>query len=315
MSKINSILKEPILKTIILFFKTKFGVRSLNFIYENSGYKFKDFFIRNLKERDFKPKIDFIWEIKLLNGQKYKCKVFKNDNLSFYYALIYMWHDLGLSNLENTICNKISPNNSYWDIGANLGLRSMVSLTGKTETVLFEPNLDLNKRLIENIELNKVGKYEVINECVSDETGELPFYISKSTYLSSLHEGMSAREGESIEIKIKVIKLDDYHYSLPPKYIKVDVEGFELNVLKGAQKLIQEFKPIWVLEIFPEDKNKALIYEFMSNYNYLCFAVTNKKNKSLKIIETFENYLSDLNVNYLFIDEKNLTIIESEITK
>ena len=59
------------------------------------------------------------------------------------------------------------------------------------------------------------------------------------------------------------------HFELNPFLIKIDVEGFELEILRGSPNTIRKFKPILILEI-QEQKNFDLIKKYLNNFNYFC---------------------------------------------
>jgi hypothetical protein len=70
-------------------------------------------------------------------------------------------------------------------------------------------------------------------------------------------------------IKVKTIKLDDYisNYK-PPNLMKIDTEGSENLVLKGGLNLIKKFKPIIIMEFWPDDNHlEAVEILFENNYN------------------------------------------------
>ena len=72
-------------------------------------------------------------------------------------------------------------------------------------------------------------------------------------------------------LKVSTRKFDDLDLTLTsPTLIKIDVEGYELDVLKGANKFVEQTRPYVILEI-----NKALLKEYGTNMkdieNYFLF--------------------------------------------
>lgn len=63
------------------------------------------------------------------------------------------------------------------------------------------------------------------------------------------------------KIESQVKKLDDF--KLKPYFIKVDVQGFEMEVLQGAEETIRKYKPIFLIESLKDEHKK-----FLRRYNY-----------------------------------------------
>jgi FkbM family methyltransferase len=310
----KKIIKSSLLNFITFCFRHRQGIPLVNFIFESGSYQVKDFFVRNLKGKNFLPPIDYIWKIRLLNGRFFKHRVKAGDSLSFYFSFLYLWHDQGLSAVENCFSKMNFDGKCYLDIGANMGLRSMIFFSEQIEVILFEPNKTIHAQLVENARINGIEKYTLFSGCVSDSNGEASFFLSESTYLSSLNAENPAREGVVEEVKVPVVKLDDFCAGkLKPRLIKVDVEGFELSVLRGARELIAAEKPAWILEIFPDDPNKESIYKFMSGFEYRCLAIHNRIKKPLEQINSLVSFTTNEQVNFLFIQEPELMELNKNI--
>jgi hypothetical protein len=60
-------------------------------------------------------------------------------------------------------------------------------------------------------------------------------------------------------VTVPIVTLDDFcrERSLRPQFVKIDVEGFELEVLRGAFEVLQEFRPILIAEILGESCDAA----------------------------------------------------------
>lgn len=178
--------------------------------------------------------------------------------------------------------------NNFIDIGANLGYMSInaskiVGPKGKiisfepdnTIYNLFENNIFLNN--VENIKLNKIG--------LSNYNGEASFNIATESGLSRLENKNNNLEGLILQTKttIKVNTLDSYLLdndltNLKIHMIKIDVEGHELNILQGAVNLLNDSKPIIILEINPgaliqNDLSLTNIFEFLDSLEYDSFFI------------------------------------------
>ncbi len=252
------------------------------------------------------PDYNFCWTIYLKNGKKVKVNIAKNYPPSFAFAISYKWHDLGLRRLETVLQENYSQDYCYLDIGANHGLRSIYALSTGRFTYLFEPNNNLNYFVINLFQLNSYQKYKLENKCLSDKSGLLKFYLSPSTYLSSLSKENALQDnekGEVREIEVQVITVDEYFQGKNDKIgiIKIDVEGHEYEVLKGAINTLIKFKPAIIVEILAESKKKKQLYYMMKTLGYQCYAIKNKNMLTLIKYEK-ENIFEDTHFanNYLF---------------
>ena len=78
---------------------------------------------------------------------------------------------------------------------------------------------------------------------------------------------------------VKIIKLDDFLHLNKCNFIKMDVELMEMEVLKGAKKILRKYKPILWIEnhqYFPNKINKYLLENGYSSY-WACTNVQSQK--------------------------------------
>ncbi len=132
------------------------------------------------------------------------------------------------------------------DVGANVGdvLREMVASAPRGRHIAYEPLPDLAAELA-----RRFPDVDVRNAALSDSPGEHPFFRVKSasTRSSFFADGVDSSELEQLIVRCDV--LDD---ALPTDYapdlIKVDVEGAEVAVLRGAQRILHDHRPTVILE-------------------------------------------------------------------
>jgi FkbM family methyltransferase len=152
----------------------------------------------------------------------------------------------------------LDPEEAFWDVGANIGYFSLVAATalkGRGQVAAFEPGGAAFHRLSENVSLNRFSNIRIYNLAVSDREGEAVLYVSGDIADSSANlygpGGAQARPEVCRTVTLDKFREDE---GLPfPAFIKVDVEGAELAVLKGAQDLIAQHPPLLLLEM--EEKN------------------------------------------------------------
>jgi len=131
------------------------------------------------------------------------------------------------------------------DLGANIGyvtliMAEIVGPRGKVYAI--EPNPTSYRILKKNIEANGYNDYvEPFNIGISDKNSQLKFYVSEKTNLCS----MSPTKHTTHSIDIKVESLDDFidDGRRLPNFIKMDIEGHEVEALSGMYRILKRAKP------------------------------------------------------------------------
>jgi FkbM family methyltransferase len=202
------------------------------------------------------------------------------------------------------------------DIGANIGiytkyLSEFVETTGKVMSI--EPIPITYSFLLNNIEKLKLINVETHNIAIAEKemTSEMfvPTGISGEYYsrakLFDTNDKITEMNLRTIEVKL--VPLDMLVNSLDRSisFIKIDVEGFELSVLKGAKKTLENNKPSLLVEIEgdPSDtgSNADCVLKFLRAFNYLPYIFVNKK---LKMWEVGEN-----SVNFFFFNDYHMKLL------
>jgi FkbM family methyltransferase len=113
--------------------------------------------------------------------------------------------------------------------------------------IAFEPSPLFSKVLRKNVTLNGLRNIRIEQIALSDFSGSNPLYIrGGATSLDSSHYGLQYRKSDLV----KVSRLDDFEDSLKNlDFIKIDVEGEENKVLRGARNIIDTFDPIIAIEV------------------------------------------------------------------
>ena len=173
------------------------------------------------------------------------------------FSAIFFYSDDYETEETNLIAEIIKPGMTVLDIGGNIGyftllMAHLVSREGKIHT--FEPNPPIYSRLVKNIEINPElndGRITLHKIALSSKEGETTFYCPIEG-----HEGVGGlknTERASIEktIKVKTQTLDNFIIDKNIKkidFIKMDIEGGELDVLKGADNVLEKIRPIILFE-------------------------------------------------------------------
>ncbi len=213
------------------------------------------------------PDICFSWEI--FNGMKIIVYPQAPSTTAFIYADSYDREEIYL--LRN-ICDK---NSIFIDIGANVGSYCAMMMDKVKKIIAFEAHPVTFKKLEMLFLLNNYKDYELYNKAVSNKPGKT-FFTDKS-YLS--HENCIASSSEGLEIDS--ICLDNLILDKTDNYVvKIDVEGFEIEVLEGGKKFFQQNMVNGILFEKPKDyqKKKQKIFKTLSDYGYGVKDIKNSNN-------------------------------------
>lgn len=285
-----------------------------NYMFENSPQQIIRFCVKyvNLPEKDNK------WIIKLINGKKVYTKIEANDFKTTQFALSYKWHSPSL-NFTEKILNEFYPIEIPWiDIGSNLGLRSLLSLSESRPVYFIEPNVTVNKLNVERCRLNNFKNYTLFEVGASDKRGKVEFTIDKSSYNSSIENDLLPEDNIDHKEIITIETIDNLFENListgKTACIKIDVEGHELNVLNGAKRIISKLSPTLIIEVNKKGQHFAEFVNYFTGLRYNIFEIGEfgKGRYYKKIMEnqTFKD--SDIQFNDFFAikDEGLLNIVE-----
>jgi FkbM family methyltransferase len=156
--------------------------------------------------------------------------------------------------LLGDLINKRGPDSVFLDVGANTGEYSLYLSKKCKQVHAFEPYDVIAKIFREEISMNKIENITVHELGLSNENNELDFYApDKESHNTGTGSFLSIHEAENNRLykKIKVANADEYIGKLNLQridLIKIDVEGFEKNVLKGLQNTIKKYRPIIFME-------------------------------------------------------------------
>jgi FkbM family methyltransferase len=131
----------------------------------------------------------------------------------------------------------IRPNDLVFDIGANIGVYSEVFQSIGARVISVEPNPECAEQITRTTSRDRVT---IVNAAAGDKTGTCKLFVNEVDVLSSVSPAWVEREkgGAWItEIEVPMVTIDDLvaRYGMP-RFIKLDVEGFELPALSGMTR-------------------------------------------------------------------------------
>lgn len=170
---------------------------------------------------------------------------------------------------------------TVYDVGAFHGLLTLFFASQAKAVVSFEPNTDNYTRLMENLRLNRIGNVQVRKTGVGSrrETRRMvgsPLMPGGASVDGSVVAELERTGVGTVVEEIPIVTLDEeiVQGHLPaPDFIKIDIEGWEIEALRGAQHTLEMHKPLLFLEMHGETvrekKRKAAeIVGFLWEVNY-----------------------------------------------
>jgi FkbM family methyltransferase len=183
---------------------------------------------------------------------------------------------LGRSHDETVAaCIKEMKDGSYLDIGANIGYFCLMASSRGIPSYAFEPSTRELVRMNQNIAVNNFKNITVFHAGISDKKEQLALQLGQdfNPGQNSVLTVVDSKESELADFA----PLSTYLSKEELQTIllcKIDVEGFELNVLQGMEDCMQYLtKADFVVEITPKflahaSQNPADIYSFFERHGY-----------------------------------------------
>lgn len=179
---------------------------------------------------------------------------------------------------------------TFIDIGANVGMSALSFFTLKSDAkvISFEPNpinypyLDKLAARFDNFQYFPVGMgdqsgtldfyYPIYNGKVMTALGSCDREKAKSWLNSDTIYFFDENKLEIAKISIDIKTLDSFE--LEPEFVKIDVEGFEYQVLLGGEKTINAHRPILLIEGIAEGD---LVHQLLQSWNYDIYKFSNNQ--------------------------------------
>jgi FkbM family methyltransferase len=180
-----------------------------------------------------------------------------------------------------------SPESQFWedlrldgavvyDIGAFHGLLTLFFARRAAKVVSYEPVRENRARLLENIALNNIDNVTVRDVAIgaAAQTGVMQFDPLTPGFSKVVlpENGQSGSGGG--QIRVTTLDRDILEHSLPiPDFIKIDIEGFELDALRGARQTLSTRHPALFIELHGETmtekkRNAAAVVDLLHELGY-----------------------------------------------
>lgn len=155
---------------------------------------------------------------------------------------------------------RIKPGNNIIDVGAHIGIYSLYAAKYLQATAFaFEPSPDTKEKLDKNILMNNCSdRITTFQFAVADKNEPVTFYLNERMNEANIRTAeanalftRTVKDVHTESIAVNCITLDTFakDYQLKIDFIKIDAEGAELEVLKGAKEILQHHRPAGIVGI------------------------------------------------------------------
>ena len=127
----------------------------------------------------------------------------------------------------------LSPGDLCFDVGANIGAKTEVFLALGARVVAFEPQPHCFREM-----MARCGPHPHltgVSAAVGAASGNVPMYVNRNSAASSLLRDWNTSHEKTIPIRVTTLDHEIRQYG-PPGFCKIDVEGYELEVLRGLSR-------------------------------------------------------------------------------
>ncbi len=149
---------------------------------------------------------------------------------SAWYCGLYEYEEMSF------LSHHLEPNNLFVDVGANIGAYSILAASNGSKVISIEPIPSTFEILKKNILLNNFQDLvELLNIGVDSKKKILKFTNDKG----AMNHVLKYEDKKKNSINVNSNSLDNILSGRIPKFIKIDVEGFELNVIEGGETTLK----------------------------------------------------------------------------
>jgi FkbM family methyltransferase len=251
--------------TIRVLIRIVLGKKRRDKFYLDKGINFSDFLYDSVDLLGLDTSLFLVFDVPRYNYKFYSMITRKADN--------FLIHDmyLSMSLHEDDILQLFSPKegDTVVDVGAAFGLYTLISsmkVGSGGMVIAIEAQLDSFKMLNRNIKLNNLTNALTLNYAAYSSMTKLKLYSSYS--LIEERAGKNTQKFLEVEARTLDYLLSKFTQLTEVNWIKIDVEGAEFEVLKGAHNILSNSKDIRLLiEIHGQDNYEPIV-KYLGQYNF-----------------------------------------------
>lgn len=159
----------------------------------------------------------------------------------------------------------------FYDVGAHAGFFTVAAarlLDSSGLVFAFEPDPANASRLRKQLERNRLANTQVIESAAWSADQRVHF--RRDGICSSRNTGSVCSDGSTTDVlEVQAVTLDEFaRQNRAPTVVKIDVEGAELQVLRGMNRLLRESKPRIIVEVHRAD-TRVECRRYLNSFGYV----------------------------------------------
>ena len=178
---------------------------------------------------------------------------------------------------EQLLFSLLSGEGAFLDVGAHIGYYSLYMLPCVRAVYAFEPDPRVRALLEKNVSAK--ANIEVISSAVGATEGVAHFTLERHSEVSHL-SAVGDNAANQIEVQVTTIDAFVAARNLSVEAIKIDVEGHDTEVIRGALHVLMQQQPLVLTEARPD----AELFALTASVNYRVFAYVRRRNAREKLL-------------------------------
>jgi FkbM family methyltransferase len=230
-------------------------------------------------------------------------------------ALSILGHEIEIKRTYASLLRSNFRPKVVFDIGANYGLHSLLFLVHGIKVATFEPNVECHDYFRAIAELNNVS-YDLHPVALGENeaTVELSFPDTETwlgTTVPLVKQSFHVSEPVS-SLQVRQVTLDQFveEKQLLPDLIKIDTEGAELNVLRGARNTFRQCRPLVIFESWP-DNGRNELFNFLTELDYQILRL--KKHEDVSAADEVTSFCAAPEHNFLSVPSERSVSLTVEL--
>jgi FkbM family methyltransferase len=192
-----------------------------------------------------------------------------------------------------------------FDVGANFGYYSLTLahyLSRQCHVQAFEPNPPTHARLLKHIALNQLGTVITPHRLALSDVPGTGYLRDETGNHADFNSGAASLGAHRDGVPVPVVTLDDFCGSQNINrldFLKIDVEGFEAHVLRGAAVSLAKFQPLLCIELNPstltrQNTSVKNVADMLGQFGYQLFVARRDKLEPLRHLPAGGEYMNAL---------------------
>jgi FkbM family methyltransferase len=206
---------------------------------------------------------------------------------------IQLWEGQYERDIQRLLAEKLKPGSVVYDVGAGFGFYSVLAARLGAQVFAFEPEPYNAESLLRHARLNSLeSSVELARAAVLEKSGFAQLVPAGQAKGHGSGHIVKNGKPEQEMITVPCTTLDDFAARNPlPNIIKIDVEGAESEVLRGAEQLFRLCQPDVICEVH-DATNASFVFEWFSRRRYTLSWIENRANFPKHLVAVFASQVA-----------------------